>query len=742
MADYIALENDEKTAYAEEKQNLSVIENAISNEIANEEATYNKYMEEVNDAYIVDWEDRERVQSYRKLAQRTRGRIQEYQSYIPSPYYARMDMSCDGGEVKTYLIGKQGLTIGVQPYVLDWRSEVGGTFANKHDTSFLIKEHEYKLFLRRAVDIQDATVKAVFTEYDIDSTSLDGEIIDPFLLSVLRDKRRNYKLSDIIRTIQANQNELIRKPLEESFIVQGCAGSGKTMILLHRLSYIAFHYSNINFERFYILTPNENFNLHIDELSRELELTKIKRFTVDRFYISWIRFLGRNDIIISGNERLAKHRLKVDLIDENIRSEKGLCNSLLEEIYSEPFFIKILNELNEQWNLIIKQVKHTLEKANIAELDLQNSKSKFACFRNVTNTITSTINASKRAEIDLKKAEQSINSAKIELRDEIINYKKLSETISTQLNEVKKDIENKYHEFLQKIERHTSLEKGLQEKEYEKRIVEKELVEQTECLFFITSHMTQLCSLDYLKNNPDDFSKSILLHCSDQIQSVEKATENMKSVPFYNFGKRNKAKAELNIEQSKLEEQISDFIQTNVTELNKCVTLAKDKLSTIEKALVDLRHGINSLDDSSASEIYSLLDQCQHLIQTNDFPDFGSFLKPSDIHCLPQSIGLYIENYKKYKEKERLVAELKKRIELRQSELKNAQSTIRASEEETALESVLKTAEKLDFRAFDEYLDNQLESTYKKFNQSYSRGYTYHHILVYKLLHVLWTISI
>ena len=65
--------------------------------------------------------------------------------------------------------------------------------------------------------------------------------MDEFLIKILLDKKDSNKLTDIIYTIQGNQNRIIRANSMESFIVQGCAVSGKTMILLHRLSYLKFN---------------------------------------------------------------------------------------------------------------------------------------------------------------------------------------------------------------------------------------------------------------------------------------------------------------------------------------------------------------------------------------------------------------------------------------------------------------------------------------------------------------------
>ena len=50
--------------------------------------------------------------------------------------------------------------------------------------------------------------------------NLSGEVVDPFLIQVLRDKRRDYELTDIIKTIQSEQNNIMTLPMNKNFIVQ------------------------------------------------------------------------------------------------------------------------------------------------------------------------------------------------------------------------------------------------------------------------------------------------------------------------------------------------------------------------------------------------------------------------------------------------------------------------------------------------------------------------------------------
>ena len=67
---------------------------------------------------------------------------------------------------------------------------------------------------------------------------------------------------------------MIRHTHKKNMIVQGCAGSGKTMILLHRLSYLKYNNLILNLDKAVIITPNDKFSLFINELAESLELER------------------------------------------------------------------------------------------------------------------------------------------------------------------------------------------------------------------------------------------------------------------------------------------------------------------------------------------------------------------------------------------------------------------------------------------------------------------------------------
>ena len=116
------------------------------------------------------------------------------------------------------------------------------------------------------------------------------KIIDPFLLQILKQRREDNKISDILRSIQEEQNSIVDYDFEANMIVQGCAGSGKTMILFHRLANILYNIKSfsrpISPNRIAIIIPNDSFNDYVNDLSQSLSIGYIKTLTLDDYILS------------------------------------------------------------------------------------------------------------------------------------------------------------------------------------------------------------------------------------------------------------------------------------------------------------------------------------------------------------------------------------------------------------------------------------------------------------------------
>ena len=114
-------------------------------------------------------------------------------------------------------------------------------------------------------------------------------------------RKKSHQLTDIIATIQDKQNEIIERAYVANLIVQGCAGSGKTMVMLHRLSFWLYNNKSLKPEKIKILTPNENFNVHIGGLHSQLNLGAIEIMSVDQYY-SWL--LDKYDVELSYHKKI------------------------------------------------------------------------------------------------------------------------------------------------------------------------------------------------------------------------------------------------------------------------------------------------------------------------------------------------------------------------------------------------------------------------------------------------------
>jgi len=270
--------------FLEEQKNLEEIENKIDMVATWYEKKSQKLNNEIKDFRCLDYDDRDVLMDLKRSHRIASEAAEQYRGYQLSPYFGRLDLDQEEGDnytTETYYIGKEGIAGNGEVIVVDWRNPIGSVYYATNQKDFNIEGSAYSLALRRALEIKDGTLVNYKTEYDGEAVSLEGDVIDPFLLTVLKDKRRQNRLTDIIRTIQENQNQIIRKPRTENFVVQGCAGSGKTMILLHRLSYLKFNNRGMSLAGVKIITPNKYFDAHINNLSVELGLTAIERCSVE-----------------------------------------------------------------------------------------------------------------------------------------------------------------------------------------------------------------------------------------------------------------------------------------------------------------------------------------------------------------------------------------------------------------------------------------------------------------------------
>ncbi len=217
-------------------------------------------------------------------------KLNAYRPFFSEPYFARMDVVDPIDGYNSYYIGKKG-DVGLE--IVDWRAPLAVRYYQKSRVTFQINEYEYRTVLRRALSVKNGklidfkneylSVQGVLTPEEI--AGRDEEILfDPYLRSIIQSRKDDTGIRDIIRTIQEQQFEIVTRPERESFVLQGCAGSGKTMILLHRLSYLMYNNESLSPHDVLVITPSDSFNAFIDDLSQVLELKKVKTTTLKEYY--------------------------------------------------------------------------------------------------------------------------------------------------------------------------------------------------------------------------------------------------------------------------------------------------------------------------------------------------------------------------------------------------------------------------------------------------------------------------
>lgn len=207
------------------------------------------------------------------------------------PYFGRLDFQEQGREDALPLyIGKKGMdhADSGQPYIIDWRAPVASlfySFTGGDDTvTYEAPEGELSgtIHLKRNLSIREQELQRVVDSYVRGEEDQLG-VHDEFLIYRLGEKKDN-RLRDIVSTIQAEQDQIIRAPRSQALIIQGAAGSGKTTVALHRLAFLLYqHPDRVRAERMVIFAPNRMFLDYISGVLPELGVGDIQQTT----FIEW-----------------------------------------------------------------------------------------------------------------------------------------------------------------------------------------------------------------------------------------------------------------------------------------------------------------------------------------------------------------------------------------------------------------------------------------------------------------------
>ncbi len=114
--------------------------------------------------------------------------------------------------------------------------------------------------------------------------------IDDEILKAELGSNGDVQLKNIVRTIQKEQNSIIRNTSDRIMVIQGAAGSGKTSVALHRIAYLLYHDRNqMKSSNILILSPNSVFSDYISHILPELGEENIREMSFDLFAYKELR---------------------------------------------------------------------------------------------------------------------------------------------------------------------------------------------------------------------------------------------------------------------------------------------------------------------------------------------------------------------------------------------------------------------------------------------------------------------
>ena len=175
--------------------------------------------------------------------------------------FGRIDHAGTG---ETFYIGRIAVSDEKSdPVIVDWRAPIAEPFYRATG------REPMGLARRRHFASQGRVLRGLEDEFFGEATQgLDqGTVAGQGALIAALEEARSGKLSDIVATIQGEQDEVIRSPLPGVVVVQGGPGTGKTVVALHRAAYLMYtHRFPLEGQGVLVLGPNRLFLSYIEQV--------------------------------------------------------------------------------------------------------------------------------------------------------------------------------------------------------------------------------------------------------------------------------------------------------------------------------------------------------------------------------------------------------------------------------------------------------------------------------------------
>lgn len=304
-----------------DEREINLEQKHLNETFARIEADLTKFGGEADQYQTIEYnDDFIEARNYRNFSIKYREELNQVKD---DPYFAKIYLNNvfnSKEKVVEFYIGKRFYNSNGECLIYDWRSDIGQLFYANNISEYSKGNTVFNLEKKRSIKIEDEKVIDI-KDVIIKNNEKYNALTDSFLLDLLEKKRNNHEFTEIIETIQEKQNIIIRHKFDNNILVDGCAGSGKTMIMLHRISFNLFNNKDLRDYKTVVISPSKNYNYQVKKISKDLSIEGIKFTTFDDLLTL---LFDVNNLKIYSSNNLNNETHKIDL-------------KMMNRIYSDTF---------------------------------------------------------------------------------------------------------------------------------------------------------------------------------------------------------------------------------------------------------------------------------------------------------------------------------------------------------------------------------------------------------------------
>lgn len=275
--------------------------------------------------------------------------------------FGRIDRTTEeGGEPEAFHIGRLAVPDpDNNQLIVDWRAPIAEPFyrATGRDTMQLVRRRHFLMEGRRLVAIEDELFGehhlGIGKDDGLDQPQLRGQST---LLATLR-KGRSGQLGDIVATIQAEQDVIIRAPNKGVLVVQGGPGTGKTVVALHRAAYLLYtHRFPLADQGVLVVGPNRVFLRYIERVLPSLGESGVREVVLADLV---------RDVRLGAVDSPTARRVKGDLrMVDVLKRAIGQRQRTISEEFSLPFGGSVLRLRASDVARVVKEARRRSKRHN------------------------------------------------------------------------------------------------------------------------------------------------------------------------------------------------------------------------------------------------------------------------------------------------------------------------------------------------------------------------------------------